>query len=212
MPPSIDDTNHICLRKHSRPLFFNNSNTFLGLSAVCTMSDLSSSNFSNWIWWNTFDQNCFHPGWFSAPSSKSHYAPDSIFEEALIDKKIKRGKKAQTFSIYTHIEHTCIILCAHCFWCALCKFDMDNVEYELKACWNMNYWQIEIFITYMSLVFCWSKLALTKMLKSRNLKLQNRSRNIHEDSHQNQLFKLKYLNGEFQISYLSIDKLSNQEF
>ena len=148
MPPSID-TNHICLRKHSRPLFFNNSSTFLGLSAVCTMSDLSSSNFSNWIWWNTFDQNCFHPGWLSAPSSKSHYAPDSIFEEALIDKKIKRGKKAQTFSIYTHICHTCIILCAHCFWCALCKFDVwygqcwiwakSMLKYELLTNWNIDY-------------------------------------------------------------------------
>ena len=159
------------------------------------MSDLSSSNFSNWNLTKFFwIQIC--PGWLCAPSSKSHYAPDSIFEEALIDKRSKGGKELKHFPyIHIYVEHTCIILCAHCFWCALCKFDMDNVEYELKACWNMNYWQIEIFITYMSLVFCWSKLALTKMLKSRNLKMQNRSKNIHEDSHQNQLFKLKYWNG-----------------
>ena len=172
----------------TRPLLSNNSNTFLGLHHVrFKFLKLLKLNLRKYFW------NCYH--WLCAPSSKSHYAPDSIFEEALIDKKIKRGKKAQTFSIYTHIEHTCIILCAHCFWCALCKFDMDNVEYELKACWNMNYWQIEILITYMSLVFCWSKLALTKMLKSRNLKLQNRSKNIQGDSHQNQLSKLKYWNG-----------------
>ena len=95
------------------------------------------------------DQNCFHPGWFSAPSSKSHYAPDSIFEEALIDKKIKRGKKAQTFSIYTHIEHTCIILCAHCFWCAMCIVQVwygqcwiwakSMLKYELLTNWNIHY-------------------------------------------------------------------------
>ena len=99
----------------------------LWLPTVCTVSDLSSSNFSNWIWWNTFGSESL-----CASSSKSHYAPHSIFEEALIDKKIKRGKSSNIFHIcWPNMHHSmCSLL--------LCKSNMDNVESELKACWNID--------------------------------------------------------------------------
>ena len=125
----------ICLRKPGRPLLSNrpdNSNTFLWLQTVCTMSDWSSSNFSNLIFirlpppWPKK-----HPGWL-----KSHYAPDSMFEKALINKK----GRAQTFSIYN--MHYFMSLKA--LFCVLCNVYMENVEHEPKAWFILENWFIFI--------------------------------------------------------------------
>ena len=108
-----------------------------------------------------------------------------------------KREQAQTFSIYIHAIHAffCVltasgVLCANLIWTML---DLSEKHVEI------------LIYTYLSQVFCWSKLALTKMLLSRNLKLQSLSKNIHDDSHKNQLllYLLKRLNFRF-LTFLLI--------
>ena len=105
----------------------------------CTMSDLSSSNFSNWIWGNTFGiattdsvlpqaNHIMH----QIPYLRKHWST----------RRSKEGKELKHFP-YILLSHTWTILCAHCFWCSLCKFHMDNVEYEQKHVEILTNWNID---------------------------------------------------------------------
>ena len=128
MPLSID-TNHICLRKPSPPLFSNNSLTPNCLHRVrFEFLKLLKLNLMKYFWIRIATTLAD-----SVLPLANHIMHQIPYLRKRWSTKKSKGEKAQTFSIcWPNMHHSmCSLL--------LCKSNMDNVESELKACWNIDH-------------------------------------------------------------------------